>query len=193
MSIRRIYHVTTRSLTKWLFGAAFADPKFSLSWLLKFALTQKVLGINRHVPWPVHWTSQVKGHDKIDRGDRFPGASMGVYIDGRNGIQIGTNTWIGPRVSLVSMNHTPYDFTQYENTGPIVIGNNCWLATNVVILPGVRLGNHVVCAAGAVVTQSFEEDNLLLGGVPAKIIKRLPDYQNADNANDKKREHSSNR
>jgi acetyltransferase-like isoleucine patch superfamily enzyme len=61
-----------------------------------------------------------------------------------------------------------------------VIGDDCWLATGCIILPGVKLGNHVIVAAGAVVTRSFEEDNIILGGTPAKIVKRIGAYSHRD-------------
>lgn len=80
------------------------------------------------------------------------------------------------------MNHSEIDFTKYIQTDPIKIGDNCWLGANSIILPGVQLGNHVIVAAGAVVTRSFEEDNILLGGVPATVIKKLDPYQ-AQNEN----------
>ncbi|MGM0539920.1 MAG: DapH/DapD/GlmU-related protein, partial [Thermodesulfobacteriota bacterium] len=64
-------------------------------------------------------------------------------------------------------------YDRYRCDESVVIGDNCWLATNVVILPGVRLGDHVVVAAGAVVTESFDEDDILLAGVPARIVPLL--------------------
>ena len=44
---------------------------------------------------------------------------------------------------------------------------------NSVILPGVELGNRTIVAAGTVVTKSFKQGNIVLGGVPAKIIKEI--------------------
>jgi acetyltransferase-like isoleucine patch superfamily enzyme len=102
---------------------------------------------------------------------------MGCFIDGRNGIDIGQNVWIGPKVNLISRNHNVCDYHQYVEDGPIVIGDDCWLGTGSTILPGVRLGNHVVVAAGAVVTKSFSEDDIILAGVPARIVRRLEPYR----------------
>jgi acetyltransferase-like isoleucine patch superfamily enzyme len=101
---------------------------------------------------------------------------MGCYLDGRNGIQIGENVWIGPKVSIISMNHDINDYSQYNEENPIIIGDNCWIATNAIILSGVELGEHVVVAAGSVVTKSFKMGNVLVGGIPARIIKRLNEY-----------------
>lgn len=143
----------------------------------KYWFIQKVLRINSHVPWPVHPTSNIVEPINMFRGTRTPGLSAGCHIDCRNGVIIGKNVWIGPRVSIISMNHNVYNYTQYEKEEPIMIDDNCWLGTNCVILPGVKLGKHTIVAAGAVVTKSFTAGNIILGGVPAKIIKKLDDYR----------------
>ncbi len=156
-------------------GEAFANRQFSLKTLYKHFFYQKILRINSHVPWPVHPTTVVKAPENIQRGNRSPGLSPWCYLDGRNGIIIGDNTWIGPRVSLISMNHDVYDYTKYIKEKPIRIGNNCWIATGAIITAGVELGDHTVVAAGSVVTKSFP-GNVLIGGVPAKVIKELGDY-----------------
>ena len=51
-----------------------------------FGFQQKILGFNRHVPWPVHRSSTVKECSKIYPGTRAPGFSKNCHIDGRNGI-----------------------------------------------------------------------------------------------------------
>ena len=58
-------------------------------------------------------------------------------------------------------------------TQNIDLGDHCWLGANVVITPGVVLGPHTVVGANAVVTKGFPEGHCVLGGVPAKVIKRL--------------------
>ncbi len=160
-----------------VFGSAFGSPQMSLLAILKSIFQQKLLRINSHVPWPVHPSTRVVAPQRIVRGDRFPGLSAGCHIDGRNGIVIGTNVWIGPRVTLVSMNHDSCCFTNYIESMPIEIGSNSWLGANVIILPSVVLGEHTVVAAGAVVTKSFPESDQVLAGNPARIIKRLLPYR----------------
>ena len=157
-------------------GPAFSNHKFPAKFLFKQVIMQKIFRINGHVPWPVHWSSQIKSPENIQRGTRCPGLSIHCYLDGRNGIIIGKNVWIGPKVSIISMNHDLNNYDKDVVTNSIVIGNNCWLGTGVIILPGVQLGNHVICAAGAVIAKSFHEDNILLAGVPAKIVKKLQPY-----------------
>ena len=62
----------------------------------------------------------------------------------------------------------------YFNTQakPIKIGNDVWIGGNSTILAGVTIRNNVVIGAGSVVTKSIN-DNSLVAGVPAKVIKRL--------------------
>ena len=55
---------------------------------------------------------------------------------------------------------------------PIVLQNNCYLGANCTILMGVNLGENCLVAAGSVVTKSFPA-NVLVAGVPAKIVKKL--------------------
>ena len=52
----------------------------------------------------------------------------------------------------------------------VTIGNDVWIGTRVIILPGVTVGNGVIIGAGAVVTKDVP-DMAIVGGVPAKIIK----------------------
>ena len=56
-------------------------------------------------------------------------------------------------------------------TAPIVIGNDVWLGTGVVITKGVNIGDGAVVAAGSVVTKDIPP-NTIFGGVPAKFIRR---------------------
>lgn len=55
---------------------------------------------------------------------------------------------------------------------PISIGNNCWIGSNVSIMPGVTIGNGCIIGVGAVVTKNMP-DNSLIAGIPAKIIKQI--------------------
>ena len=84
---------------------------------------------------------------------------------------------MGPGVKLISANHDLNDYDRHIECQPIIIGDNCWLGANAIILPGVKLGNHVVIAAGAVVAKSFEQHDILLAGVPARIVKNLTPYK----------------
>ena len=148
----------------------------NLSSVFKYWFIQKILGFNRYVPWPVHWTTTITAPNKINPGTRTPGLSKNCHIDGRNGVVFGENVWVGPNAKIISMNHDVNDYAQYINSGPIVIGDNCWIGAGAIILPKVKIGQHTVVAAGAVVTKSFEDGNQIIGGNPAKILRKLPEY-----------------
>jgi len=157
-----------------LFYSHLEDTNLINSTLIKYIVWQKILGINRHVPWPVHFTSEIKSPKKITNGlKETPGYSMSCYIDARNGIILEDNVYFGPRVSLISMNHNLNNLKEYTICKPIIIRKNSWLATNCIILAGVELGEHTIVAAGAVVTKSFPEGNQLLAGNPAIVIKKI--------------------
>jgi acetyltransferase-like isoleucine patch superfamily enzyme len=145
--------------------------------LLLYIITQKILGLNRKAHWPVHFTSKIKMPENIQPGSKAPGSAIGCYIDGRNGIIIEENVWIGPRVSIISMNHDIHNYYRYVETKPIIIRKNSLLSTNCVVLPGVELGEHTIVAAGAIVTKSFPDGNQVLAGNPARVIKKIDPYQ----------------
>ena len=60
----------------------------------------------------------------------------------------------------------------FDLTTPVTIGNNVWIGGRAVINPGVTIGDNVVVASGAVVTKDVP-DNVVVGGNPARIIKKL--------------------
>ena len=101
------------------------------------------------------------------------------YLGGAGGLEIGNDTIIGQYFSAHPENHNYEDKgllirEQGVNRKGIKIGSNCWIGSKVTILDGVTIGDNCIVAAGAVVTQSFRE-NVLIGGVPAKILKERID------------------
>ncbi len=145
--------------------------------LIAVFFMQKIVGINRKVPWPVHYSSQIKAPEKIvKKTNKNPGISLKCYFDARNGIIFGENVWIGPGVTIISQNHSLNNYDKYIKAKPIKIGKDSILSANCIILPEVEIGEHTVVAAGAVVTKSFTEKNQVIGGNPAKLIKKIEDY-----------------
>ena len=63
-----------------------------------------------------------------------------------------------------------------ENTG-IRLGNHCWLGRDVKISKNVSISDNTIVGMGAIVTKSFPESNIIIAGVPAKIIKRNVDWK----------------
>ena len=86
-------------------------------------------------------------------------------------IIIGKNCCIGEDVRLLTGSHditsTHFDLV----TKPIMIQDNCWIATGAIILPGITIGEGAVVAAGSVVVKDVEPWTVV-GGNPAKFIKK---------------------
>lgn len=101
--------------------------------------------------------------------------NSGCHFQDQGGIQIGDGALIGHNVVLATINH---DLNPEENRknhyAPITIGAHVWIGSNATILPGVTLGDWAVVAAGAVVTQDVPP-RTVVGGVPAKVLKVIPE------------------
>lgn len=103
-------------------------------------------------------------HDYINQNCQF------VDI---GGIIIKDDVWIAPNVTIASVNHSLEAVKRKEITfEQVVINDHVWLGAGVIIVPGVTIGEGAVVAAGAVVTKDVEPYTLV-GGVPAKIIKKI--------------------
>ena len=77
-----------------------------------------------------------------------------------------------PNTVLATIDHDLDAQSRQNHYAPIHIGNNVWIGASVVITKGVTIGDNAVIAAGAVVTKDVPA-NVVVGGVPAKIIKQL--------------------
>lgn len=99
--------------------------------------------------------------------------NMGCKFQDQGGITIDDGALIGHNVVLATLNH----FLDPAKRGgmthaPIHIGKNVWIGANATILAGVTVGDGAVVAAGAVVAKDVEP-NTVVGGVPAKFIKKI--------------------
>ncbi|MFA7361210.1 MAG: CatB-related O-acetyltransferase [Candidatus Kapaibacterium sp.] len=97
---------------------------------------------------------------------------------------IANNVFIGPGkhpVNFVSLHpifyrdnsRAGYTFTtelEYDEYGSVEIENDVWIGTNTIIMPGVKISNGAIIAAGAIVTKNIPPF-AIAGGIPAKVIK----------------------
>jgi galactoside O-acetyltransferase len=120
---------------------------------------------------------------RIDIGDHVS-LNANVYINACSGgrIRIGNDVLIGPNVVLRASDHKFDDLTrpmrlQGHASGTIVIEDDVWLGANVTVVGGVRIGQGSVVAAGAVVAADVEP-NSIVGGVPARLIRKRDQAQN---------------
>ncbi len=138
---------------------------------------QKVLGINRHIPFPVSFRNEVSTAENLefDLDDMNNFNAFGCYFQNFAGkIVIGKGSFIAPNCGLVTANHQLLDLNAHQPGKDIVLGKSCWVGMNCVLMPGVTLGDHTVVGAGSVVTKSFPEGYCVIAGSPAKIIRKLP-------------------
>ena len=96
-------------------------------------------------------------------------------------VSIGNHVNLAQCVTVTALNHNFQSTSlrideQGVSTRQVVISDDVWIGANSVILPGVTIGQHVVVAAGAVVTKDVP-DGVLVAGVPARIIKNIGTYQ----------------
>lgn len=92
-------------------------------------------------------------------------------------VYVGNDVMIGPNTLITTVGHPLSPKGRKQRHGicqPVTIGNNVWIGGNCTVLPGVKIGNNSIIAAGAVVTKDVP-DNCVVGGVPAKVIKELKD------------------
>lgn len=97
------------------------------------------------------------------------------FFGSAGGIEIGDDVIAGELVRFHSENHNYSNLNeliknQGVNRKGIKIGNNCWIGAGVTFLDGSSIGNGCVVGANALVTKNFP-DNVVIGGVPAKILK----------------------
>ena len=95
------------------------------------------------------------------------------HFQDHGGVVIGDGCQIGHNVVFATLNHglSPED-RKHTYPAPIVLGRNVWVGSNSTILQGVTIDDNAVVAAGAVVTKDVPA-NVVVGGVPAKIIKKI--------------------
>lgn len=96
--------------------------------------------------------------------------TLGSFFAAAGGIDIGSGTYIGPNVGLITQNHDQTDLSKFTESKKIIIGEHCWIGMNCVVLPGVVLGDCVIVGAGAIVTKSFPDGNCTIVGNPANIV-----------------------
>ena len=91
------------------------------------------------------------------------------YFDVVGGIELGNGSWIAGRSSQFWTHGTKIEDRS------ISIGSGCYIGSAVRFAPGTKVGNNCLVGLGSVVTKKFEGDNLMIAGMPAKVIKE--DYK----------------
>ncbi|CAN9225629.1 unnamed protein product [Alternaria alternata] len=90
-------------------------------------------------------------------------------------VTIGDRCMFGPNVSIFAATHEAEVQSRRDNIEygkPVVVGDDCWIGGNVVILPGVKIGRGVTVGAMSVVTKDVP-DFCVVMGQPARVVKKV--------------------
>ncbi|MEN2327041.1 sugar O-acetyltransferase [Lacticaseibacillus paracasei] len=107
-------------------------------------------------------------------GDHFYANYDCTILDGAP-VTIGDHVLFGPKVGLYTSNHL-FDPLERQLGGciakPIVVGDGCWLAANVTVLPGVTIGAGTIIGAGSVVTHDIPA-HVIAAGNPCEVLREI--------------------
>lgn len=102
--------------------------------------------------------------------------SNNVALIAMQSIRIGSDCLLGDSIAIYDCDfHEIAPDRRRHGTGtvkPVVIGNNVWLGSRVIVLRGVTIGDNSVVGAGSVVTRTVPA-NTVAAGVPAKVVRKL--------------------
>ncbi len=181
-AIKRIFIFISRILLSLFYSKQYMTGKYydhcitGWLWGYKNLIPQKIIGLNRNIPWPVSPLVRINNYKNIEfsNNDQQMFHNWGNYFQNFSAkIIIGEGSWIAPGVGLITANHNQFDLDLHADGKPVIIGKGCWIGMNSVILPGVTLGNNTIVGAGSIVTKSFHDGNCMIAGNPAKKIKEL--------------------
>lgn len=93
-------------------------------------------------------------------------------------LSFGDNVTISTNVTFLTHDNSVIKlFNNATDTfGEIIIGDNCFVGSGVIIMPGVEIGDNIIVGAGSVVTKSFTDGNVVIAGNPAKVVSTTKDY-----------------
>ena len=114
----------------------------------------------------------------IHVGENFY-ANMGCTILDEAKVTFGDNVLLAPNVSIYTAGH-PVNVARrvagWEYAYPVTVGNNVWIGGNVVILPGVSIGDNSIIGGGSVVTKDIPA-NVIAVGNPCKVLRALTEEE----------------
>lgn len=171
-----IYHkIFTRKIKLKGFCVIFKFPDSDIklgSGVINSSFTSNMLGL---------WQRTIivaRYGGKIEIGDGFGISGSTIYSTEH--IKIGKNATIGANCKIIDNDFHPLDPEQrrlnlnkeHTRRAPILIGDDCFIGMNSIILKGTTIGNNVVVGAGSVVHGTFP-DNCIIAGNPARVIKYI--------------------
>jgi len=170
---KKYFHIFLAVSYETILRALFSLPRYKLLNILK-ANFLKINGarIGKRVYfYPGVWITPGRNlviGDDVD-------LALEVLITTGGGVTIGDRTLIGYRSQILSTNHVIPDkkgriFGSGHDKKPVLISNDVWIGCNVIILPGITIGEGAIVAAGSVVTKDVDAFSIVAGN-PARLIK----------------------
>ena len=138
----------------------------------RMALNQEIFGSCGKNVWIVPPMKLAVGkYISIGEGCYFNAGT--TFIDDWK-IEIGKNCLFGPNVTLCTTGHpiSPNHRMDGMYSFPIKIGDTCWIGANVIVLPGVTIGDNSVIGAGSVVTKDIPA-NVVAAGNPCRVLRQI--------------------
>jgi acetyltransferase-like isoleucine patch superfamily enzyme len=108
---------------------------------------------------------------RLEIGNRVFVNQGGVVVASSH-IEIRDDTLIGEFSAIYDSNHHSLDPVHPTRSAPVIIGRNVWLCRGAVVLPGSKIGDHTVVAAGSVVKGDLPS-SVLAAGNPARVVRLL--------------------
>lgn len=135
-----------------------------------------MLSLNKHSKTTIHFRTEIRCPRKLTLGK---GTIIGdnAILDARRGLTLGRNVNLSSNVSIYTLQHDHRD-PYFRSNGhlrkmSVEIDDRVWLGSNVIVLPGVHIGEGAVCCAGCVVTKDIPP-NTVVAGIPAKKVGERP-------------------
>ena len=125
----------------------------------------KKLKIGRSVTWRNNFNVMIAETGMVEIGDNCF-FNNGCSINANELVRIGQGTLFGENVKIYDHNHRFRDSNksikqQGFSNGEVIIGNHCWIGSNVVVLKGSKIGDNCVIGAGCIVSGVVESNSLL--------------------------------
>lgn len=125
----------------------------------------------------IHPSVLIRGAENIVIGNDV-NVNHGSELYGAGGLTIGEGSMIAYNVMIFTdsrkfKSEQPLKSLKGRIINPVTIGNDVWIGAGAIILPGVKIANHAIVAAGSIVTSSVNEWDIVAGNPAKKVSNRL--------------------
>lgn len=146
-------------------------------WAVTDCISRIAFGVNKGVPYPISPQMRVTNPSDIifHTDDIHIFQSPGNYYNAHNGARIvfGRGCLIEQNVGIITANQDDDEHESQELSRDIILGENCRIGMNSVVLPGTTLGPHTIVSTGSVVNHCFPNGFCIIAGNPAEVVSTL--------------------